>query len=158
MKDLETKERFLELRAQEKSLRTIEKEIGTGRRTLAEWENEFKEELENRKAIELEALREKYWLTRQARTKSYGEEYKRAIEELKKRDLSTIATPKLVDMALKLDALLREEELIPDIVDDAHLGEQKAFRSYLDSMGSFYTPMQSLKKKPNVKNGNGKRA
>ncbi|MGZ8933196.1 MAG: hypothetical protein ACXW06_07980, partial [Halobacteriota archaeon] len=63
MKNLETKDKFLKLRAQDKSLRTIEHELGTDRRTLAKWEKKYKEELENRKTLELEALREKYWLT-----------------------------------------------------------------------------------------------
>ena len=41
MKGEETIQRFLVLRAQGKSLRTIEKEIGTNRGTLAKWEREI---------------------------------------------------------------------------------------------------------------------
>src|SRR5674476_1073225 len=108
MKDLKAKEKFLELRAQGKSLRSIEKEIGTDRRTLAKWESEFKEELENLQAAELEALREKYWLTTQARLERYGGLLQRAMDEIEQRDLSTVKTPKLVDLAIKLDSQLQD--------------------------------------------------
>ena len=63
MKDLKTKQKVLELRAQGKSFRAIEEEIGISRRTQATWEKEDKEELENLKAVELEAVRERYRLT-----------------------------------------------------------------------------------------------
>ncbi|MGA2885631.1 MAG: hypothetical protein ABSE80_10810 [Halobacteriota archaeon] len=129
MKDLQTKERFLELRAQEKSLRTIETEIGTSRRTLAQWESEYKEELENLKAIKIEALREEYRLTTQARVERFGGQLRRVTEELEKRDLSDIPTPKLVDLALKLDAQLRDATVTPPITDEAGLEARKAARS-----------------------------
>ncbi|MGZ4934576.1 MAG: hypothetical protein ACXV49_08795, partial [Halobacteriota archaeon] len=66
------KQKFLELRAQERSLRSIEKEIGANRRTLAKWESENKEELENLKAMELEAMREEYLLTSRGRGELIG--------------------------------------------------------------------------------------
>ena len=63
MKGAQTIQKFLELRAQGKSLRAIEIEIGTSRGTLAKWEQEYGEELTNLKAIERDAMREKYLLT-----------------------------------------------------------------------------------------------
>ena len=110
MKDIKTKERFLELRAQDKSLRTIERELGINRRTLAKWESHYKEDVEKLKAVELEALREKHWLTEQARIERLGGQLKRVAQELETRALSDVATPKLVDMELKLDAALSEDD------------------------------------------------
>jgi len=92
MKDVKTKQKFLELRAQGKSLRAIEKEIGTGRQTLATWEHECKGELKNMQAIEFEALREEYSLTTRARLELLGGQLRRMREELEKRDLSDIPT------------------------------------------------------------------
>ena len=63
MKGAKTKQKFLELRAQGKSLRAIEIEIGTSRGTLAKWEQDYREHLTNLKAIERDAMREKYLLT-----------------------------------------------------------------------------------------------
>ncbi len=156
MKDSDKLERFLELRAQGKSLRTIETETGINRRTLSKWESESKEELDNLKAIELDALREKYWLTRQARIRIYGDQYQRFIDELKKRDLSGVPTPKLVDMALKLDTQLRDEALTPAIVDEAGLEARKDVRNLVGSLCREHGPMQSLKEGHEAKNGNGK--
>lgn len=69
MTKTEARQRFLELRAQEKSLRTIEKKIGVSRHTLAKWEAECKEEIENLRAIYVDRLREEFRLTMQARIK-----------------------------------------------------------------------------------------
>jgi transposase len=56
MKDIETKHRFVELRAQGKSLRTVADELTVGLQTAVRWERELKEQIENLKAMELDAL------------------------------------------------------------------------------------------------------
>ncbi len=67
MKDLETKLKCLELRAQGKSYHTIAKEVGVRRQTVADWLSEYTEEVANFKAMELDALREACRMTKQAR-------------------------------------------------------------------------------------------
>ncbi|MGA3199630.1 MAG: helix-turn-helix domain-containing protein [Halobacteriota archaeon] len=123
MKDLDTKQKFLELRAQGKSLRTIEKEIGTSRRTLATWEMEYKEDLENLKenlkAVGLEALQERYRLTTKDKLERYGAELQRVTEELGRRDLTNVPTPKLYDLMIKLHACI--EKACPA----SNLGDEK---------------------------------
>jgi hypothetical protein len=156
MKDSDKQERFLELRAQGKSYRTIESETGINRRKFAKWERENKEELDNLKAIELDALREQYWLTRQARIKMFGDQCQRALEELKNRDLSGVSTQKLVDIWLKLDAQLQDETLIPVILDEAGLELRKAGRNLVASLGTGHGPTQSLNDGLVTNNGNGK--
>ena len=155
MKNIETKQKFLEQRAQGKSLRTIEKEIGIRRRTLAQWESEYKEELENFTAIELDAQREEYRLTTQARIERFGGQLRRVMEELEKRDLSDISTPKLVDLALKLDAQLRDAAVMPAITDDAGVEARKAARNLVQSLGRGRGPMQSSTER-HAEGGNGR--
>ncbi len=155
MKDLEKREKFLVLRAQGKSLRTIEKEIGTPRRTLAQWEGECKEELENRKAIKLEARREEYRLTTEARIERFGGLLRRVMDELEKRDLSDIPPPKLVDLALKLDARLRDAAVMPAITDEAGVEARKAARNLVESLGSGHRPTQSSTERHAATGGNG---
>lgn len=99
--EIAKKQKFLELRAQGKSLRAIGIEIGTNRGTLAKWEREYYEELQNLKAIERDAMREKYFLTSQAQLELLGAQFTRLKEELEKRDLSEIPTTKLFDLVLK---------------------------------------------------------
>jgi len=156
MKEAKTRQKFLELRAQGKSLRAIEIEIGTNRGTLAKWESECKEELENLRAMELEAMREEYSLTTQARIERFGRQLQRVTEELENRDLSDIPTPRLVDLAIKLDTKLREEGPTPTITSEAGLAARKANRQLVRSLGTLHGPMQSLKEGDRVKNGNGK--
>lgn len=128
MKDIETKHRFLELRAQGKSLRTIAAELQVGRQTLVNWARECKEEIESLKAVELDALQEQYRLTTQAKVARCGAELKHVTEELEKRDLSNVPTPKLYDTMLKLYACV--DEACPALAfrDENELADQRALR------------------------------
>lgn len=65
MELLETKERFIELRAKGWSFDKIAKEIGKAKQTLIDWSKELQDEIANRKALELEALYETYYLQRE---------------------------------------------------------------------------------------------
>src|SRR5665811_471022 len=106
MKDAETKHRFVALRGEEKSLRTIARELGVGRETARRWDHKFKEQIEDRKVLELEELREEYLLTEKARIERLGGQLLRIKDQLEERDFSDVETPKLLDMELKLDAAL----------------------------------------------------
>lgn len=128
MKGEETIQRFLVLRAQGKSLRTIEKEIGTNRGTLAKWEREHLEELMNLKAVERDTMREKYLLTNHAQLELLGTQFMRLKKELEKRDLSDIPTLKLVELFLKYSTRLTEDFPAEWIDTEEGLAESKARR------------------------------
>lgn len=113
MRSIATKTRLVELRAQGKSLRTAADELGIGQQTAVRWERELKAEIENLKAIEIDALLERHQLTVQAQIERYGFELARVTEELKKRDLSDVQTPKLYAIMGKLHA--RVEEALPTL-------------------------------------------
>ena len=89
MKDIKTKHRFVELRAQDKSLRTAADELRIGLQTAVRWERELKEQIENLKIIELDALLERHRLTLQAQIERYGVELTRLNEEIEKRDFAS---------------------------------------------------------------------
>jgi len=80
MKDIETKHRFVELRAQGKSLRAAADELAVGLQTAARWERELKEQIENLKTVELDALLERHRLTVHAQIERYGVELTRLNE------------------------------------------------------------------------------
>ncbi|MGA3359871.1 MAG: hypothetical protein ABSC87_06660 [Halobacteriota archaeon] len=128
MKGAQTKQKFLELRAQGKSLRAIEIEIGINRATLAKWERECVGELKNLKAIERDAMREKYSLTKQAQLDLLGAQFTRLKEELEKRDLSDVPTPKLFELVLKYSTRLTEDFPAESISTEEELAEDKANR------------------------------
>jgi transcriptional regulator len=128
MKDIDTKQKFLALRARGKSLRTIAAELQVGRQTLVNWARECKEEIENLKAMELDALQEQYRLTTQAKVARCGAELKRVTEELEKRDLSNVPTLKLYDTMLKLYACVDEACPALTFRDENELADQRALR------------------------------
>jgi transcriptional regulator with XRE-family HTH domain len=98
MKDNETKARFIELRGQGLPLAKIAAEINVSKTTLINWEHDFREEIDNLQAAELEALYDKYYLSIHKKVEFFGDVLNRIQGELETRDLSTIPTEKLFAM------------------------------------------------------------
>lgn len=98
MKDTKTKERFIELRGQGLPLAKIAAEINVSKTTLINWERDFREEIDNLRAVELEALYDKYYLLVRKKVEFFGDVLTRIQNELDTRDLSTIPTEKLFAM------------------------------------------------------------
>jgi hypothetical protein len=128
MKGEQTIQKFLVLRAQGKSLRAIEIEIGTSRGTLAKWQQDYREELKNLRAIELDTMREKFLLTNQAQLELLGTQFTRLKEELESRDLSDIPTPKLFELFLKYSTRLTEDFPAEWIDTQERVAQEKARR------------------------------
>jgi len=126
MKDTETKLACFKLRAQGKSLATIADTVGVRRQTVANWLKEHEEEVENLKAIELDALREACWITTQARIERLSARLKHITAELDKRDFSDIPTAKLVEVEMKTRAELAREFAEPRIRSEQQLQNAKA--------------------------------
>ena len=111
MKDQKTKEKFIELRAQGFSFDRIAKELRVSKQTLIVWSKELELEIANLKAIELEALQEKYYLLKQKRIELFGEKLKALKNELDKRNLEEISTKDLFGLLEKYGKLLKEESI-----------------------------------------------
>lgn len=140
MKDLELKKRFIVLRALEKSLSTIAEELGVSRQTLANWERAYALEINNLKAMELDALQEVYWMKEQGRIKLLGETLRSVREEVKRRDLSDVPTVKLIELELKLSAKLAAEFSTPNIQSEQELARRRALSETMMSMRTFLEP------------------
>lgn len=110
MKNNQTKQMFIELRAMGYSFDKIAKELKVAKSTLINWSKEFEHEISNLKAIELESLQEEYYITKSARIEVLGEQTKRLKEELIGRDLRDIPTEKLLDLFIKYMQSLKYEE------------------------------------------------
>lgn len=105
------KERFIELRAKGMPFQAIANEIGISKPTLLEWAKEFKIEIANIKAFELEALQERYFISWKKRTELLNTQLELINSELEKRDLSEVQTEKLIDIKLKLLDKLKNEQI-----------------------------------------------
>jgi len=133
MIDIEKQNRIVELLGKGKSQRTVADELGIGLQTVVRWERELKEQIENVRVTEFDALLERYQLTVQAQIECYGIELARVTEELQKRDLADVPTPKLYDIMVKLHA--RVEEVRPTLImrDDDEIADQKELRELIAS-------------------------
>jgi transposase len=128
---MDKKEQFIEMRAKEVPYDQIAKELGVSKPTLIKWGKEFEIEISNRRALELELLQEKYYVTKRKRIELYGEQLERFNEELAKRDLSDIPTEKLIELQMKIVAYLKKEEL------PIHLKEKRSLEdSLMESLDS----------------------
>lgn len=107
--DLDSKQKFVELRAQGMSFAKISAKLDVSKQTLINWSKELQAEIANYKAIELEQLQQQYFMTRSARIEMLGELLTKTRTELLNRDLSDVPTEKLAGMLLALSKALDRE-------------------------------------------------
>jgi hypothetical protein len=109
MHDQETQQKFVELRAQGRSFTRLATELNVARRTLVDWSRKFQFEIQNQRAIELEALQEKYLAPREERLQHLGAQLTAVEAELKQRSIAELSTPRLFALADSLRRQIQRE-------------------------------------------------
>ncbi|MFE0301561.1 hypothetical protein [Priestia megaterium] len=120
---MDQKEKFIELRAREVPYEQISKRLQVSKPTLIKWGKELEVEVSNLRALELEVLHEKHYVSRKKRIEFFGEQMDKLNEELKKRSLSEIPTEKLIELQMKTMAILKQEETIITLKEKKSLEE-----------------------------------
>lgn len=110
MKDNETRQKFIELRAKGVSFNRIAKELNIAKSTLIAWSKKHLIEIDNLKAVELESLQEQFFMTKKARIELLGRQVERMKIELENRDFSDVPTDKLLDALNKTLIQLKNDE------------------------------------------------
>ncbi len=128
METNEKKEKFIQLRAKGYSFDKIAKKLKMSKQTLINWNKELEEEISNFKAMELELLYEKYYLTREQRLQTFGQMLSRLKDEIDIRNLSEIPTEKLLDLWLKYNDKVKEELIEPKFQDSNEMEQKKRFK------------------------------
>lgn len=113
MKSQEQKTDFIRLRAEGRSLRAIEAEIGVSKSTLSEWDKALSAEVSALRAESLEELYSSYGMAKEARIRRIGETLRRIDSALDEVDLSALPPEKLLDYKLKYQAALKDEYTAP---------------------------------------------
>ena len=113
MKDADTKHRFIELRAAGRSYSDIATELQVSKQTLINWKKEFQLEIDNLKAVEIDAIQRRYTMHRQGRIELLGKMLDGLKAELAKRNLGDLPTDRLITHILKVGAAIAREE--PDL-------------------------------------------
>ncbi len=106
---LELKDQFIELRAKGWSYERIAKKLKVSKATLSNWRAELELEIASLRAMELEALYERYFMAKEGRIKLLGEQLKAIQAELKSRSLADVSTDKLMELMLKIYQALQAE-------------------------------------------------
>lgn len=121
LKDNETKQRFIELRAQGLSFDKISNELQVSKQTLINWQSEFNYEIANLKACELESLYEQYYLLKKDRIERFGKLLDKIHTEIEKRDLSQLEVDKLINIYLKIHDKVESEMITLRFKDDIEI-------------------------------------
>ena len=103
MHDDKTVQRFIELRAQGWTYARLMTELNVSKPTLIAWSRKHQFQIQNLKAIELEALREKWLASTTDRVNALGEQLRKVEAELAKREPAAARrTPQLFALARSL--------------------------------------------------------
>ena len=102
------------MRSQGVCLARIAEILEVSRGTIVQWSRKFHVEIQNLRAMELEALREHLRSSPENEARALAHELRRVEEEIKQRDLAHVPTPRLYSLAKclrsQLDALLGSRE------------------------------------------------
>lgn len=146
MKSQEQKREFIRLRAEGKSLRAIEAEIGVSKSSLSEWEKELRADIERLRAENLEELYSSYGMAKEARIRRIGDTLRRIDSALDEVDLSALSPEKLLDYKLKYQAALKDEYTAPAADVSGEAGETlEALRNLYRRTASGETALPAAK-------------
>jgi len=102
MHDDNTVQRFIELRTQGWSYARLMTELNVSKPTLIAWSRKHQFQIQNLKAIELEALGEKWLASTADRVNALGEQLRQVERELGQRNVGDLTTPQLHSLARSL--------------------------------------------------------
>jgi hypothetical protein len=105
----EMRQKFVERRAQGWSLVHIASELGVAKSTLIEWSRRLRFEIQNQCALELDDLQNRLLGPRQHRASALAEQLAAIENELRKRDLSQVSTPRLYSLAAAFRRQIEQE-------------------------------------------------
>jgi len=145
MELIDTKQRFIDLRAKGWSFDKIAKELGKAKQTLIDWSKELQDEIANLKAMELEALYERYYLLKENRLQTFGAMLIKIKEEALKRDLSDVPTDKLLDLLLKYNTQVKDEVIEPTYKTSEEMLEDRMDKELLEELITLKPEMRRLK-------------
>lgn len=109
MKDQETKNRFIQLRAEGQSYSKIAGVLNISKSTCTAWEKELNTQISEFKREQLKDLYDTYYMTKEARIKQLGQTLAKIEEALADIDFTMIPPEKLLDYKLKYMETLKAE-------------------------------------------------
>ena len=108
MKDQETMQKFIELRSQGWTYTRLMAELNVSKPTLINWSRKFQFQIQNLRAIELEALANKWLCSVTDRVNGLGQQLQKVEAELAGREVKELSTTQLYVLARQLRRQLQE--------------------------------------------------
>ena len=102
MHDDQTVQRFIELRSQGWPFARIATELNVSKPTLINWSRKHQFQIQNLRAVELEAVADQWLSSVSDRLNSLGQQLRKVETELATRDIKALSTPQLYAMARNL--------------------------------------------------------
>ncbi len=102
MHDDKTVQRFIELRASGWTYARLMTELNVSKPTLIAWSRKHQFQIQNLKAIELEALSHQWLASTTDRVNALGEQLRKIEAELARREAADLTTPQLFALARSL--------------------------------------------------------
>lgn len=109
MKEQETKDKFLQLRAEGVSYEKISKMLKVSKPTLIEWGKSYKNAIEQLKAIRYEQILEKYKVTSENRIERIAKELQTAWKYFNSKDYKDLSKKEIFNIITGLEKRLKEE-------------------------------------------------
>ena len=111
MHDEQMVRRFIDARAQGRPFARIALELGVSKQTLITWSRKHRFDIQNLRAVQLEALRDDLLKDVVTRATSDARRLTQVEAELSKRNLADLTTPQLLRLSSSLrDRILRETD------------------------------------------------
>ena len=125
MHNTESHHRFIELRAQGRSLARIAAELQVAKSTLIPWQRKFHRQIADLKNVELEALQEKVLASHEVELSQLAGHLNRVETVLAKRNLEYLSTEFLFCMSGNLRTQIRKQRVVPDFSTSPSEGESE---------------------------------
>ncbi len=110
MKDQNTIDKFIALRADGWSYDKISQELKVSKQTLINWGRKYRHDIFNLIQIKKEAMKDEYGVLEHRRIEILGKPLKKIQTEIEKRDFSELPLDKAVGLLIQLTEKLKEEE------------------------------------------------
>ena len=101
-------DKFIELRAQGRSLARIALDLDISKRTAVDWNRQFQTEIVSLRQFELEAIHEKFALTFERELSHLAKQRNAVEQELATRDFRRVPTEKLLRLPLMLPRQIQD--------------------------------------------------
>jgi transposase-like protein len=128
----EIKNKFIEMRAEGRTMSDIAKELGIAHNTATAWNVELSENVDSAKAFKVEEMLEKYRMTKEKRIEMFGEWLLVLQAEFANRDLSEVPANKIFDMIIKCEKALGAEISYPMFLTDGDIEDKKNARDVVE--------------------------